>query len=58
MKLPFFLINCCVRDDWSEITEDFLEKKYQEISKKTHLLEKLYADYWINLIISFKKRPQ
>jgi hypothetical protein len=42
--------------DWTEINEYFLEKKYEEISKKSYHCEKIYAHYWINLVLSFKKR--
>ena len=37
-------------DDWAEITQAFLEKKYAELQNQSHRLEKIYADYWIDLI--------
>lgn len=45
--LPVILI-----DDWSEINENFLERKYKEMQNQSYRLEKIYADYWINLIRS------
>ena len=36
--------------DWNEVTEEFLNKKYEEMSQKTYNLDKLYAPYWKNLI--------
>lgn len=36
--------------NWNEVTQDFLEKKYDEIQGKTYNLQKLYADYWLNKI--------
>lgn len=39
--LPVLIIQ-----DWNEITEDFLEKKYDEMSKKTYDLQKLTFSYW------------
>lgn len=46
--LPVIFVN-----HWEEITERFLQQKFSEISKKTHTLEKIYADYWIALVKSF-----
>jgi hypothetical protein len=37
-------------DDWENITEDFLNKKYEEIMSKEYPLEKLKISYWIDLI--------
>ncbi len=39
--------------DWKEVTEEFLNKKWEEMSAKTYNLEKLYADYWLNLIEAY-----
>lgn len=36
--------------DWSEVTPEFLENKYQEMNNKNYNYEKLYFDYWYNLI--------
>jgi hypothetical protein len=40
--------------DWHEITQEFLEKKYEEMSKQTYQMEKIYADYWFTLIDSYR----
>lgn len=37
-------------DDWNQVTEDFLEQKYQEMSQQKYQLDRLYIDYWIRLI--------
>lgn len=44
-----------VVQDWSEVTKEFLNKKYAELQQKTHSLEKLRLDYWIKLINSYKE---
>jgi len=43
--LPIVLI-----DDWQEINEQFLQLKYSELSSSQFMHEKLYANYWLNLI--------
>lgn len=43
--LPVILIN-----EWEEVTKEFLDQKYEEMSRKTYNRDKLYADYWINKI--------
>lgn len=43
-------------DDWNEVTETFLNEKYTELSGKTYRLEKLYFDYWLNVITDTKNR--
>ncbi len=47
--LPVIII-----DQWEEVTEEFLEKKYQEIQSQTFNLEKLTQNYWYKLIRSYK----
>jgi hypothetical protein len=42
-------------DDWSELTEEFLEKKYQEILSGSYKYERMYADYWIETIRSYQR---
>ncbi len=39
--LPILVI-----DEWEELTDTFLAKKYAEISAKTYQIEKLYLAYW------------
>ncbi len=41
-------------DKWEDITEEFLEKNYKEITSKHYKLEKLYADYWLRQIYQTK----
>jgi hypothetical protein len=47
--LPVLLVQ-----DWNEVTQEFLEQKYEEMSKQTYHLERMYADYWFKVIDSFK----
>lgn len=37
-------------DDWTQITQEFLEQQYQEMQKKSYNLNKIYAGYWIDQI--------
>ncbi len=37
-------------DDWSQVTQDFLQRKYLEMKNKTYNYKKLYVDYWLNQI--------
>jgi hypothetical protein len=39
-----------VVDDWQEVTEEFLEKKYKEMTAQPYSLDKLYFEYWYNRI--------
>ncbi len=47
--LPVFII-----DDWCLITEDLLNSQYQKMQTKSYSLERVYADYWISKIQSYK----
>ncbi len=40
--------------DWHEITEDFLQNRYQEMKDKKYNQEKLFMNYWIDFIKSYK----
>lgn len=40
--------------DWKVVTQNFLEEKYEQMIHKEYAWEKLYADYWINKIITVK----
>ncbi len=40
--------------DWNEITEEFLNKKWEEIQQSHFQRERMYADYWLKRIFSFK----
>jgi hypothetical protein len=44
-NLPVVII-----EDWHEVTEDFLNRKYKEMSSKKYQWEKLYAPYWFDKI--------
>lgn len=43
--LPVIIVN-----DYREISEDFLNQKYEEMKYKKYNYEKLYIHYWKNLI--------
>lgn len=43
--LPVIIIT-----DWSEVTEEFLNQKYEEMSKKHYNFDKLFAPYWFKEI--------
>lgn len=49
--LPVVIVN-----EWSDVTEKFLEEKYEAMSKKEYNFEKCYADYWLKLIESYTNR--
>jgi hypothetical protein len=49
--LPVLII-----DDWSQITREFLEKKFEEITNKSYNLKKLYADYWFEQILTVQQK--
>lgn len=40
--LPVLII-----DDWTVLTQEYLEQKYGEITSKKWSIEKLFVDYWI-----------
>ena len=53
-NLPVLIIN-----DWECITKEFLESKYYEIQNQTYNLEKIYADFWKELVLSkYEKREE
>lgn len=47
--LPVVIIN-----DWNEVTQDFLEKKYAQMQSMQFQMEKAYIGYWLALIDSYK----
>jgi len=51
--LPVIII-----DNWSEITEEYLIEKYEEISQKSYNIEKIFADYWFAKISAFKQKAK
>jgi hypothetical protein len=38
-------------DDWNEVSDKFLERKYAEFSQKTFDTEMCYMDYWKQIIV-------
>jgi len=51
--LPVIII-----DNWTKITEKFLQNKYEEIMSKKYNLEKIFADYWFKKIDKFKLKAK
>jgi hypothetical protein len=47
--LPIIIVN-----DWEEVTQEFLEKKEREFKENPPPIDKLYMDYWIRLIDSYR----
>ncbi len=43
--LPVLII-----DEWTQLTQEFLEKKYKEITSKKYDITRLYSEYWMNKI--------
>ena len=48
--LPVVYVN-----NWSEITEEFLNNEYEKIINSTYNYEKLYFEYWKNKILNYTK---
>jgi len=44
----------CFVDDWSDITEEFLNSEYDRITNSEWNLEKLNMNYWVKKIKSNK----
>lgn len=42
-------------DNYNEITEDFLNQKYEEIKNKQYNLDKIYMKYWESLIVGVRE---
>ena len=47
--LPIILIN-----DWNEVTREFLEAKWEEMGRTEYKSDRMYADYWLKIISSYK----
>jgi hypothetical protein len=43
-------------DDWAQVTEEFLNKKYEELKKFVYDRKKLYAPYWLDQIKACQER--
>ncbi|MCH9631312.1 MAG: hypothetical protein S4CHLAM37_13340 [Chlamydiia bacterium] len=56
-ELPVLVVN-----DWSEVTEEFLKLKYEEIQDKLrhglYNMKKIHADYWIDLIKDYERKTR
>lgn len=50
-NLPVVIIN-----DWEEIDEQFLQERYEEFQSRSFQMEKVYLDYWLNKIESYKSQ--
>jgi len=50
-ELPVLIV-----DDWECLTQEFLEKKYDEMASKQYNMRKIYIDYWVDLIRSYQAR--
>jgi hypothetical protein len=48
-ELPVLIVN-----DWKEVTQSFLEQKYQEMLRKKYKWEKLFFEYWFDLIREYQ----
>jgi len=44
-NLPVLIIQ-----DWNEITEEFLIQKWKEMQTNEYIMQKAYADYWLNMM--------
>lgn len=51
----FYDFPCVFIDDWSEVTEEFLHQKYNEIMKKEYKVDKLHMSYWLKAIANAGK---
>jgi hypothetical protein len=49
--LPILIV-----DHWDDITQEFLEEKYQEITSKSYDLSRLYMEYWTAKIDQARER--
>lgn len=49
-ELPVIIVN-----DWDDVTPELLMTRYNEMKDKTYNFDKLYMDYWNDLILNFKK---
>lgn len=46
--LPVLIVS-----EWDEVTEEFLNEKYEEMQSDSYQMQKQYCDYWFELIDSF-----
>ena len=50
-ELPVLIVR-----DWNEINYEFLLKKYEEINSKNYNFKKVYFEYWLKFIESYKSK--
>lgn len=50
-ELPVVIVS-----DWSEVTQEFLQKKQEEFRNKSWNYEKLYAPYWYKQVFTIQDR--
>jgi hypothetical protein len=50
-ELPILVI-----EDWNQLSEEFLTKKYKEITAKKYNIEKLYIEYWSTRIYQQREK--
>lgn len=47
--LPILIVQ-----DWDQVTEEFLNEKYVEMKSKSYNMKKIWMDYWVELLDSYK----
>lgn len=52
-NLPIVIVS-----NWNEVTENFLNQKYEEFQGKTFQMKKLYTNFWFHWINTFKREFQ
>ncbi len=55
LNIAYKDIPILIVDDWTQITKEFLEEKYIEITSKEWNIEPLYVEYWFDKIETVKK---
>jgi hypothetical protein len=51
--LPVLIVN-----DWTQVTESFLTKKYEEMHKRSYTMEQIWFEYWKKRVYECKERLQ
>jgi hypothetical protein len=49
-ELPVIIVN-----EWDDVTPEFLMKRYEEMKNRSYNFDKLYMDYWQDLVFNFKQ---
>jgi hypothetical protein len=58
MDAAFKNLPVLIVDDWTEISESFLEEQYEKIKAHSYRDEKLYADFWEKKIQKYRRKAQ